>query len=175
MKAILFFTTALFAIGAYAQDSEQEHAMTAAFLAAKTMDNALVLKDYDTYVSYNHPDVINGVENGREGMIAMIQKQVHGIEESGTLVTAVWPRKPEKIIDTAGEWQCTMQQFIEYRLPEGKITAQTTIIGISPDKGKTWYFVDTADRKLEDVRTLFPNLSSQLDVPPPKEPVFSSK
>lgn len=157
-----------------AQIENEERVKTSAFLAAKTMDNALVIKDYDKYVEYNHPKVLAQVEGGRSGMVMQVADQVATIEESGNLITAVWPGKPEFVVDTAGEYQCTMQQFMEYRLPEGKVKAETTIIGISQDKGKNWYFLDVAGRKLEDVKELFPTLSSKLVIPPASEPEFTA-
>lgn len=175
MKKIILFITLISAnYFAGAQVIEDQRALTSAFLAAKTMANALVLKNYGQYIDYNHPKVIEGAEGGREGMITMVRQQVASIEEAGNIVTAAWPNKPAKIIDTADEWQCAMQQYVEYRLPGGKIVSETTIIGISPNNGENWYFVDAADRKLSQIRELFPKLSSQLVIPPPAEPVFTA-
>lgn len=174
MKHVLAVAGILLSFSTIAQTGNMERQKTAAFMAAKTMDNALVVKDFDKYVEYNHPKVLEQVEGGRSGMVIQVSEQVKGIEESGNYITAVWPQKPEFVVDTAGELQCTMQQFMEYRLPEGKVKAETTIIGISPDKGKTWYFLDVAGRKLDQVKELFPNLSSKLVIPPTHEPEFTA-
>lgn len=169
---LLLYTTAL-AHNAHAQIDDVEAAKKSAFMAAKTMDEALINKHYDDYVVYNHPKVLEQVKGGRVGMAIQIAQQIKDIEESGNVITAVWPKMPETMIDTAGEWQTSLQQFMEYRLPEGKIKSETTIIGISPDKGKTWYFLDVAGRQLKDLKELFPQLSSQLVIPPAKEAEFT--
>lgn len=156
-----------------AQIENPEAAKKSAFVAAKTMDEALINRQYDDYTAYNHPKVIEQVPGGRDGMAVQIAEQVKNIEEAGNIITAIWPQMPEVIVDTAGEWQTTMQQFMEYRLPDGKIKSETTIIGISPDKGKTWYFIDAAGRSLKDVQEIFPTLSSQLVIPPAKESEFT--
>lgn len=157
----------------YAQIEGIEAAKKSAFVAAKTMDEALINRQYDDYTVYNHPKVVEQVPGGRDGMAIQIAEQVKNIEEAGNIITAVWPQMPDTIIDTAGEWQTTMQQFMEYRLPDGKIKSETTLIGISPDKGKTWYFIDVAGRSLKDIQELFPTLSSQLVIPQAKEAEFT--
>lgn len=172
-KILLSAFAAMSGFAGQAQIADMEAAKKSAFLAAKTMDEALINKHYDDYVLYNHPKVVEQIEGGRAGMSIQVAKQIADIEESGNIITAVWPQMPDVVIDTAGEWQTTLQQFMEYRLPEGKIKSETTIIGISPDKGTTWYFVDAAGRQLADMQKLFPTLSSKLVVPPAKEAEFT--
>jgi len=174
MKRILLLLSAITAgVTVYAQIDDMEAAKRSAFAAAKTMDEALINKHYDDYAVYNHPKVLQQVQGGRAGMAIQVAKQIQDIEQSGNIITAVWPQMPETVIDTAGEWQTTLQQFMEYRLPEGKIRSETTIIGMSPDKGKTWYFLDVAGRQLNELKELFPTLSSRLVIPAPKEAVFT--
>lgn len=176
MKKILLFIIASFTIlqSAKTQSIDQQFAKQSAFAAAKAMDEALINRHYDDYVSYNHPKVLEQVKGGRQAMIIQVSKQMNDIQESGNVITAVWPQAPDVIIDTAGEWQCSMQQFMTYRLPEGKIKAVTTIIGISPDKGKKWYFVDAAGRPLSELKALFPTLSSKIKIAPPSSPEFTA-
>ncbi len=172
-KLLLLLCTVVLAYNADAQVEDMEAAKKSAFLAAKTMDEALINRQYDDYVVYNHPKVLEQVKGGRAGMAIQVAQQIKDIEEAGNTITAVWPKMPEVVLDTAGEWQTTLQQFMEYRLPEGKIKSETTIVGISPDKGKTWYFLDVAGRTLKDLKELFPNLSSRLIIPPAKETEFT--
>lgn len=175
MKRIWLLTlTILTALTTQAQIPDAEAAKQAAFRAAKAMDEALINKHYDDYASYNHPKVLAQVDGGIEGMAMLIAKQVKDIEENNNIITAVWPKMPKTMIDTAGEWQCTLPQFMEYRLPEGKIKAETTIIGLSPDKGVTWYFIDAAGRTLAQLKELFPTLSSKLVIAAPKEAEFTA-
>lgn len=173
-KLLLVLCLAAAATGASAQITDMEAAKKSAFLAAKAMDEALINKHYDDYVVYNHPKVLEQVKGGRAGMAVQIAQQIKDIEDAGNIITAVWPKMPDTVLDTAGEWQTAMQQYMEYRLPEGKIKSETTIIGISPDKGNTWYFLDVAGRTLNDIRELFPNVSTKLVVPPAKEAEFTA-
>lgn len=173
-KLILLLNFILLSVCGNAQELQEERALRAAFFAAKTMGNAMVIKDYDQYVEYNHPYILEKVEGGRSGMVIEIKRQIETLEESGNYVTAAWPSMPNEIIDTANELQCTMQQYVEYRLPNGKIKSETTIIGISPDRGNTWYFVDAANRPLTEIKNMFPTLSDRLSLAAPVEPVFTA-
>jgi len=175
MKRTLIIALAMAGyFAAQAQIADPAAAKKSAFMAAKSMDEAMMNKHYDDYAAFIHPRVLENVEGGRAGMTIQVAQQIKDLEESGNLITAVWPNMPETILDTAGEWQCVLPQYMEYRLPEGKIKATTSLIGLSPDKGKTWYFLDVAGRSLAEMRTLFPNVSSKLVVPPPVDPQFTA-
>lgn len=172
-RALLVVCSLIITIATQAQEIDIEAAKRSAFNAAKSMNDALVEKDFDRYVNYNHPLVLEQVEYGRSGMIMEVAKQINNIEENGNYITAIWAKMPISFVDTADEWQCTLPQFMEYRLPNGKIKSQTTIIGISPDKGAHWYFIDMADRQLSDMKNLFPKLSDRLVINPKVEDEYT--
>jgi hypothetical protein len=56
----------------------------------------------------------------------------------------------------------------------GKLITETTLIGISPNKGKTWYFMDAADRDMNKMRSMFPNLSSRHKLKKSPDPKFEA-
>lgn len=165
----------LIGISATAQIDDIEAAKKTAFLAARSMDEAMVNKRFDDYAAFIHPKVLETVKGGRAGMTVQVAQQMKDLEESGNIITAIWPKMPEQMVDTAGEWQCILPQYLEYRLPEGKIKSTTSLIGISPDKGRTWYFLDAASRSLTEMRKMFPTLSSKLVIPPPVESEFTKE
>jgi hypothetical protein len=140
--------------------------------AAKNMGIALVKKDYKSFVKTTYPKVVEGTEGGYEKMVKDLEVQVANMEKEGTAILAAWPGEPSTMVDTAGELQCTIPQKMKLKLPEGTLTTVTTLIGLSPDKGKTWYFMDSADRSLRIMRDMFPNISSRLVIPQSPEPAF---
>jgi len=38
------------------------------------------------------------------------------------------------------------------------------------DKGKSWYFIDTNVYKADKLKTILPDISPKLIIPPPKKP-----
>ena len=143
--------------------------------AAKHMNDALVRKDLKTFVKTTYPKVVEQTEGGLEKIQAELEKQIAALEKAGNKILSAWPGEASAIIDTAGEYQCTIPQYMKMQLDNGKLTTQTTLIGLSSDKGKTWYFIDATDKSLSQWRSLFPNISSQLVLRPAAEPKFEPK
>lgn len=148
------------------------------FLSAKRMDEALMNKDYDTYSEYMHPHVIETTDKGRVGIVLQTKRAVENIEKSGNYITAIWPGTSDKIseiIDTAGQYQCTLPNYLTYRLPNGKLHTQAILVGVSMDKGKKWHFIDASEKTLEQLRSMFPELSSRLVIPATPQPRFEAE
>lgn len=139
---------------------------------ATKMGKALVAKDYISFLKTTPPLALQHTEGGKEAMLKELKTQIDEMAKNGTYILRAWPGEPSNLIDTAKELQCTIPQYMELKVEGGKVTSETTLIGMSPDKGKTWYFIDVAGKPLNEFRELFPTLSSKLVLPPAKEPVY---
>ena len=171
MKVFLA-TLSLVCISLLSQAQTKAEAKIKVKAEAKKMGAALVKKDYDVFVRSTYPKAVNNADGGLKKLAENLKGQVERMEAEGNKVLAIWPGEPSNIIDTAGEWQCTVPQKLTMELPQGKLTTQTTLVALSPDKGITWYFIDAAERNLSAIRTIFPNISSKLVIPKPSEPIF---
>ncbi len=140
--------------------------------AAKKMNDALVKKNLHEFVKTTHPKVIEMTAGGAEKLEKDLATQIENIEKSGSKIISAWPGEASAIIDTAGEYQCTIPQYMKMKMENGVLTTQTTLMAFSSDKGKTWYFIDATDKSLAQWRTVFPNISSQLVIRPAPEPKF---
>jgi hypothetical protein len=58
------------------------------------------------------------------------------------------------------------------KVPEGRIVSKATLIAISNNNGKKWYFVDTAGKDFQTMRKTFPNLNEGLIIPEKERPVL---
>lgn len=141
--------------------------------AAKKMNDALVKKDYRAFVSTTYPKVVESTNGGLDKLEKELESQVKNIESQGTTIMSAWPGEISNIIDTAGEYQCTLPQYMKMKMKEGVLQTETTLFALSPDKGKTWYFIDATEKPLDKWRQLFPNLSSKLVIKPAPEPKFT--
>ncbi len=141
--------------------------------AAKKMNDALVKKDYRAFVSTTYPRVVESTNGGLDKLEKELESQVKNIESQGTTIMSAWPGEISNIIDTAGEYQCTLPQYMKMKMKEGVLQTETTLFALSPDKGKTWYFIDATEKPLDKWRQLFPNLSSKLVIKPAPEPKFT--
>jgi hypothetical protein len=171
MRTLILLTIISFNSGfAFAQQNADYKASVKK--AAKDMGAALVKKDYSHFVKSTYPAAVAATRGGEQQLIKELEAQVSSMEKEGTKVLALWPGEPSKLVDTANEWQCTIPQKMTMKLPEGRLTTVTTLIALSPDKGKTWYFMDVADRSIGKMRELFPNISARLVIPKTPEPAF---
>eukprot|EP01136_Pigoraptor_vietnamica_P044469 Opistho-1_new@21235 len=141
--------------------------------AAKKMNDALVKKDYRAFVGTTYPKVVESTNGGLDKLEKELESQVKNIESQGTTIMSAWPGEISNIIDTAGEYQCTLPQYMKMKMKEGVLQTETTLFALSPDKGKTWYFIDATEKPLDKWRQLFPNLSSKLVIKPAPEPKFT--
>lgn len=174
MKIIYLFSCFLLSTGyCMAQTKKTVNPVSAKVkAAAKKMDVALVQKDFLTFVSTTYPAVVKMSDGGLDKMKDDMAKQVASMEQSGTTILDAWPGEPSALIDTAGELQCTIPQFMKLKIGGGMLTTETTLLCFSPDKGSNWYFIDATDKTLGDWRKVFPNISSKLVLPKPADPKF---
>jgi hypothetical protein len=56
-------------------------------------------------------------------------------------------------------------QHARFKLASGTGESSTCLIAISPDNGKDWFFIDTAGKKIETIRTMLPGLSKEIIIP----------
>lgn len=171
LKKIILAITLLTPIVSTAQDTDPK---TTAMLAARDMCQALLNQDYYKYVQYTHPTVISMTNGGANQFIANLQRQVASLQGSGSVITKLYPGEPSNIIDTAGELQCTIPQNMVMKIKGGTIETESTIIGVSPDKGSSWYFIDANGKDITMVRYVFPSISSKLVIPAAPAPKFTA-
>ncbi|MBS1740268.1 MAG: hypothetical protein JST88_06975 [Bacteroidetes bacterium] len=137
---------------------------------AKQMANALLQKDYASYINYTYPSIVKEM-GGREKMISAIENQMKSMEPTAQILSIDFGQ-PSSVIQEREELQCTIPQQMVLQTPQGKVQTQSTLIGISKDEGNHWYFVDIGDRDLNAVRTSLPNISRKLILPKPEPPQF---
>jgi hypothetical protein len=138
---------------------------------AQEMGNALVRKDYKTFVEFSFPKILKEM-GGKEKMAESIAKQMQGLESAGSRIISISAGDPAAFIKAGKELQTTIQQQMTIKVKEGKIVSKTTLIAISQDNGKHWYFVDAGERDLAAIRKTLPNLSKALVITKPGQPQF---
>lgn len=177
MKRIVTLISIVLIVNAAYAQADIQKLRPSVKTAAKKMNDALVKKNLQEFVKTTHPKVIASTPGGAEKIIKDLEAQLAAIENDGANIVSAWTGEASPLIDTAGEYQCTIPQYMKRNIkdPQGVLTTQTTLIAVSPDKGKTWYFIDATDRTLEQWKTVFPTLSSKLVIKHSPEPKFEPK
>ena len=138
---------------------------------AETMGQFLLKKDFGSFCKYTYPKII-GMMGGRKKMIETMDKETQKMLSEGTDFISVTLGEPSKITTIGNELQCTVPQTVEMKVPNGRLEAQSTLIAISIDKGKNWYFVDTSGKDIQTMKKILPNLSGELVIPEKTQPIF---
>ncbi|MFL9842958.1 hypothetical protein [Flavobacterium rhizosphaerae] len=146
----------------------------AIMLQANSMAKAFIDKDYDTFFQFTHPAVIRvmgGAEKMKKETIASLKELE---KETNVKFLSVNFGELSKIETSGEELQCTFPQMIEMKVPGGRLTAITTLIALSENGGKNWYFIDASGNSLEAMQTLIPSLSPNLQIPEAPDPIFEA-
>lgn len=138
---------------------------------ADDMGKKFIAKDYAGFLKYTHPIVIKNM-GSNEKMLQETIKSFKQLEADNITFLEVKFGAPSKIATVENEMQCIIPQMIEMKIPGGKLTAHTTLIAISSNKGKNWYFVDASGNSHENMKMLLPTLSTELVLPPQQDPSF---
>lgn len=138
---------------------------------ADSMGRMLLKKDTEKFLSYTSPKVLENM-GGKERMIEVMDSAFKNMEKDGTIFLSVSFGHPSKILNMGKELQCTLPQIIEVQVPEGRVITHSTLIVISEDYGKTWFFVDTSGKDIQSMQVLLPNLSTELIIPEKPKTIF---
>ena len=82
---------------------------------------------------------------------------------------------PGPIVSFQNQLQCVVPQTTTLQTLLGQVEAETSLVAISADKGKKWWFVDTNIYKADKLKKILPELSAALVIPPQKEPKITPK
>ncbi|MDQ2862088.1 MAG: hypothetical protein M3R50_00305 [Bacteroidota bacterium] len=174
MRRFLSIFICLFGITfLHAQTAKTDTTVAASTLksSADKMASLFIKKDYLNYVNYIHPKILKMV-GGKDKMITVIKGSLKQTEDQGLTVTGVTIGNPAAIIISNTELQSVVPQMLHLKTAKGKLVAISYLIATSANKGKTWYFIDVSNKTLQQMKTMFPNLSNKLVIPEKKAPVF---
>jgi hypothetical protein len=130
-----------------------------AFNDANLMIESYEKGDYDSFINFTHPKIINGI-GGKDKFIAMLKK---GLGTEFTIISNELS-KPNKLIVDEHIYQCAFSQKQVFSYKGQKYYTLSTLIGISYDVGVNWFFISVTKNKLSDLKVHFPELSDKLQL-----------
>ena len=139
--------------------------------SAQQMGKLFIEKNYEQYVKFVHPKILK-MFGGEEKMIEFLKKTIEETENQGFIFKDVKIGEHSELIVAGNEIQSIIPQILELKTKDGRLVTTSYLLALSTDKGKKWYFIDTAGKTLEELRTMFPSLSSKLIIPPATQPEF---
>lgn len=161
----------LFLIGfiVLTQPLKAQHLPTTIKVQAMDMGNAFIKNDFNTFVKYMHPNII-AFAGGKDKMKLKMDSAYQMMKQFDINFKRYWVGSPGEIISYKNQLQAILPQTTTLKTSMGEVTAETSMVVISMDKGKNWWFIDTNVYGAEKLKNILPHLSPKLVIPPRKKP-----
>jgi hypothetical protein len=140
---------------------------------ALEMGKAMVSGDSKEFSKYMLPELVN-FGGGAEKVAQMMDSMFAVFKTFGGQVKKITYGNPGKIIKYNKELQTTLPQTTEITSSLADVILTSTLVAISRDKGKNWFFFDPMMNKSDKLKGKLPPLSPEINVPPP-QPKFIPK
>jgi len=163
MKKIISILLFVICYVGYSQDNDINKRIytTEIVKQANDMANAFIKEDYKSFVKFLHPKFIQAV-GGENKMEKIIEKSISQAKNQGISFLNITFDNPTKIVKSNKELQCTIVQHLTAKTKNGSVMNSSTLIAISIDNGKKWYFIDTTNKDIKQIRQLLPDLSPEI-------------
>lgn len=152
--------------------TEGQNLATTIKVQAMDMATALMKNDFATFSKYMHPNIVS-FAGGKEQMKNKMDSAAKAMREFGISFKHYWIGDPGEIVTYKNQLQAVLPESTTIKTPLGEVTAETSMIVISTDQGKSWYFIDTNVYRVSKLKTILPDLSPKLVIPTPKQPQFT--
>jgi len=168
MKKIKFL---LFSVGVILLSlcTEAQNLSTTIKVQAMDMGNAVIRNDFNSFVNYMHPNII-AFAGGKENMKIKMDSAYQMMKQFNVTFKRYWIGSPGEIVKYKNQLQAVLPESTILKTPLGELTAETSMIVISNDNGKNWWFIDTNVYNSEKLKNILPDLSPKLVIPPRKKP-----
>ena len=137
---------------------------------AQEVNDALRRRDFTRMVDLTYAKVTEAA-GGREKMIAALAKGMMEMESEGVSVLSSTAGAPTQIVHVS-EWiYAVVPTTLKVKAKDGIFQTESSMIGISADKGAHWTFIDAGGKDHTQLLSFLPAPSDKLNLPAEKEPV----
>ena len=140
---------------------------------ARIFADATIKRDYNTVLKYTN---IDGFPRGKLNKVTIpkalkiLQTVDSQMIKNGMEIKSINFGEVLSIVKAGYELQCTLAQTTETKMQFGRTITKSTLLGISPDNGVNWKFIDATGRDSREMKKLLPNLSDQVVFATPENP-----
>jgi hypothetical protein len=170
-QAVLLACLAAYSPDAQAQSDRFREMYPVVKRQGDSMARALISHDNDLFIRFTYLGLVKKM-GGEEAYAALLEKSMEDISAGGFTITETTVDPPTTIVRQKETLQCTVNEHITMKSEQGTIKSLSTLIAVSADEGLTWRFLDTSGATLDDMRAIFPELSTTLIIPKKEQPQF---
>ena len=138
-------------------------------IQAMEMAKAILAKDVEKAVQYLPPKLVEA--SGGKAKVLVVRDSLNKfMQQFGAEIKKITIGNPGKVVLYKDQLQTTLPQITQIRFMQGTVVIESTLIAISEDKGKHWYFIDNNIYRSGKLKDALPGLSPELVIPPMKKP-----
>jgi len=121
-------------------------------------------------VNLTFPKVIEAA-GGRDKMVAALARGMKEMEADGVVVLSSTAGAPVQIVHVSGTIYAVLPTTLKVKARDGTFQTESSMIGISADRGATWTFIDAGGKDRTQLKKMLPDVADKLNLPPEKQPV----
>lgn len=133
------------------------------------MGKAMVAGDTKKLSRYMLPELLEAGGGGEKALQHM-DSALKIFKQFGGQVTRITYGQPAKVVKFKKELQTYLPQTTELTSINADVTFTSTIVAISRDNGKNWFFYDANMARTKEIKDKLPALSPDIKLPPPSQP-----
>ncbi|QKJ32429.1 hypothetical protein HQ865_22575 [Mucilaginibacter mali] len=145
---------------------------------AQLVATATLKGDFKTVIDHTDPETVKAA-GGRDAMVKVMERVFTQMKKQGAYVKSATAGEPGAIVTVNGKLFCLVPEIVgmavpqSSMMPKGVYTAQSTLLALSTDNGKNWYFVGSGSINEEAIYKKFPELKGKIVFPKPVPPQFT--
>ncbi|GAB4091307.1 hypothetical protein [Flaviaesturariibacter terrae] len=136
---------------------------------AMEMANAFMNNDVPTFIRFMHPNIV-AFAGGAASMKTKMDSAYHMMKQFNVGFKRYWIGNPGPIVQYRNQLQAVLPQRTTMLTPMGEITMESALLVISSDNGRNWWFIDTNVYHADKLKSILPDLSPELVIPPRTKP-----
>jgi hypothetical protein len=138
---------------------------------AQELGDSTVTGDYANVIDHTYDSFVK-VMGGRENAIKVTESAMEKMKAQGVALKTFEVGDPGEFLAEGSNTFVVVPTTIEMAIPGGKMLSKSYLLGISPDEGKTWKFVDGRGitKHKEALDKFLPKLPAGLKLPDEKQP-----
>ena len=167
-----FSLVVLFPAIVFAQETKDTELLKQVRKQAQVMVDATLKGNYETVIKLTFEPALESI-GGSEKALETVKKQMAQMKAGGMEIENFKLGEPEKIARTSEYEFVVIPTSTQITIPNADVTADSYLLGISADKGKTWLFVDGT--ALSPQPKWLPTLPEKFELPKPTPPKIRAK
>jgi hypothetical protein len=126
------------------------------------MGKAIVDGDYNTFINYSHPVVIQNI-GGKEKSIQLLKSSMLELKNSGFIIKKITLSDLNQVEVDGTQIQAIITQIVHFSSVGQVKTEIQKMIAISEDFGQIWYFININGKTKSEMKMIFPSLNPNLE------------